>query len=221
MELHPDLELARAAARRDEAATRALIAVLDREAEKVLRRMRLSPDETAELVQRLRMRIFVEDGGRLSTYDGRGPIAAWLRAMVVHAALDEKRREKRRGPPRGDSALENVVKSGVDAELAALRTRHAPEFSAAFRAALGALTPRERNVLRLVYLDGLTAAQVGKIYGTHRVSVARWLGDIRRKVHGETLARLSHVVTPSQGTSLIRLCWSAIDESIARILAGE
>jgi RNA polymerase sigma-70 factor (ECF subfamily) len=216
---HPDLELARAAAQRDERATRALSEILEREAEKALGRMRFSSDEVGELVQHLRVKLFVEDGGHLDTYDGRGPIAAWFRAMVVHAALDQRRREARRGPARGDSALENVVKSVVDAELAALRSRYAGEFSAAFRAALGELTPRERTILRLVYVDGLTAAQVGKVYGTHRVSVARWLGDVRRKVHSETLARLSHVVTPAEGASLIRLCWSSLDASIARLLA--
>ncbi len=216
---HPDLELARAAARRDARATRELNDVLEREAQKALARMRFTPDEVAELVQRLRVRLFVEDGGRLDTYDGRGPIAAWFRAMIVHAALDERRKEARRGPARGDSALENVVKSGVDAELGALRSRYAKEFSEAFRGALGARTPRERTIRRLVYVDGLTAAQVGKVYGTHRVSVARWLGDVRRKIHTETLARLSHVVTPAEGASLIRLCWSTLDASIARMLA--
>lgn len=195
--------------------------MLEHEAEKVLPRMRLSADEAGELVQRLSVRIFVEDVGRLGTYDGRGPIAAWLRAMLVHAALDEKRRERRRGPERGDSVLENVVTSGIDAELGAVRGRHASELSSAFRAALGALAPRERTILRLVYIDGLTAAQVGKIYGAHRVSVARWLGDIRRKVHAETLARMSSQLTPSEGPSLIRLCWSSLDASVVRLLGEE
>lgn len=219
MEWQADLDLARAAASGDASATRRLIDVLNREAERVLHRMRLSADETGELVQQLTVRIFVDDGGRLGSYDGRGPIAAWLRAMVVHAALDVKRRERRRGIPRGDSALEHVAKSDLDAEMGALRGRHGAELSTAFRDALAALEPRERTILRLVYIDGLTAAQVGKIYGAHRVSVARWLGDIRRKVHGETLKRMSPHFSPSEAPSMIGLCWSSLDASVARILA--
>ena len=65
--------------------------------------------------------------------------------------------------PSGDSVLENVVKSGLDAEMGALRGRHGAELSTAFREALAALEPRERTILRLVYIDGLTAAQVGKM----------------------------------------------------------
>ncbi|CAN5529142.1 hypothetical protein BH09MYX1_BH09MYX1_47150 [soil metagenome] len=219
MEWKPDLDLARASAQGDTGATRRLIDELKREAERVLRRMRFSDDEGSELVQKLTVRLFVEDGGRLATYDGRGPIAAWLRAMVVHAALDVKRAEKRRGIPRGDSVLENVVKSGIDAEMGALRGRHGAELSTAFREALAALTPRERTILRLVYIDGLTAAQVVKIYGAHRVSVARWLGDIRHKVHAETTKRMSPLFSPSETPSLIGLCWSSLDESVVRLLA--
>jgi RNA polymerase sigma-70 factor (ECF subfamily) len=191
------------------------------DASKALARLRLDASATDEILQRVRTKLLVGDGGapRLATYAARGSLAGWVRAAVVHEALSTKRAEVRRGPHTGASALERL--HGLDdPDLARLHAAYAVPFKEAFTAVLGSLAPRDRNVLRLVYVDGLTAEQVGAAYGVHRVSVARWIGQIRAALFERTRARLCErlQLSPAEMESMTRLCLSQIDVSLDRLL---
>jgi RNA polymerase sigma-70 factor (ECF subfamily) len=56
----------------------------------------------------------------------------------------------------------------------------------AFQTALGdtfaALSPRERNLLRLHVLDGLGIDEIAAPYGVHRATAARWLNAVHEAI---------------------------------------
>ncbi len=189
---------------------------------RALARLRLTDAQAEEIAQRVRTKVLVGDGTsppRIVAYRGKGSLVGWLRAIAVHEALSVKRAEKRRGPEDGVSAIERLA-SPEEPELARLRERYAAPFKEAFAAALGTLATRDRNVLRLVYLEGLTAEQVGLAYGVHRVSVARWLGQIRESLFVRTRQILGERLNlgASEFESVTRLCLSQMDVSLERLL---
>ncbi|HVM69751.1 MAG TPA: sigma-70 family RNA polymerase sigma factor [Gaiellaceae bacterium] len=191
-------------------------------ARRALGRLRLDASTVDDIVQRVRAKILVGSGAgpRLASYSARGPLSGWVRAIAVHEAMSARRAEVRRGPHDGPSAIERIP-IGEEPELAQLRATYAAPFKAAFGEALGGLAPRDRNVLRLVYVDGLTADQVGLAYGVHRVSVARWLQQIRAALFSATKKLLSQRLrlSPTEFESVTRLCLSQIDVSLDRLLA--
>ncbi len=191
------------------------------DARRGLARLRLDATTVEEVVQRVRAKVLVGTGSgpRLASYSARGPLAGWLRAIAVHEALSARRADVRRGPHDGPSAIERLPL--VEApELAHLKATYALPFKAAFAEALTALPPRDRNVLRLVYVEGLTADQVGLAYGVHRVSVARWLQQIRASLFTRTKRLLSEQLrlSPTEFESVTRMCLSQIDVSLDRLL---
>jgi RNA polymerase sigma-70 factor (ECF subfamily) len=190
------------------------------EVRRALTRLRIDGASADDIEQRVRAKVLVGDPPRIATYAGRGSLAAWLRAIAVHEALTAMRAEKRRGPHEGSSAIERIA-APEEPELAQLRARYAGPFKTAFSDALASLGPRDRNVLRLTYLEGLTAEQIGLAYGVHRVSVARWLSQIRESLFERTHATLRErlVLGPAELESVTRLCLSQIDVSLDRLLA--
>lgn len=190
---------------------------------RALARLRLDPTTVEEIVQRVRAKVLVGTGSgpRLASYTARGPLAGWLRAIAVHEALSVRRAEVRRGPHDGPSAIERLPLVDDEPELAHLRATYAVPFKTAFAEVLAGLAPRDRNVLRLVYVEGLTADQVGLAYGVHRVSVARWLQQIRSTLFTRTKKLLSERLrlSPAEFESVTRMCLSQIDVSLDRLLA--
>jgi RNA polymerase sigma-70 factor (ECF subfamily) len=214
-----DIALAAACAAGDAAAIAAFEAQRFPEVKRALLRLRIDGAAADEIAQRVRAKVLVGPPPKIATYTGRGSLAGWLRAIAVHEALTEKRGERRRGPHDGPSAIERMAATDSP-EMAQLRARYAAPFEAAFAEALASLEPRDRNVLRLVYLDGLTAEQVGLTYGVHRVSVARWLGQIREALFEKTRALLRERlhIAASEVESLTRMCLSQLDVSLDRLL---
>lgn len=214
-----DLALARACAAGDASA----IAEVERRAEPALRRalgkLRIDAAHADEIRQAVRTKLFVADGGKapaIASYEGKGPLVAFLRAAVVHAALSAKRRERR---DDGDSAIAGLAVE-ADPALAVARATYGASFAQAFRDALAGLSTRERTVLRLVYVDGLSVEEVATTYGVHRVSVSRWLGVARGTLQETTRALLAKrlALGPSEAASVARLCLSDIDVSLSRLL---
>src|SRR3954470_4945275 len=124
-----------------------------------------------EVRQRLRERLFVGSPPRISTWSGVAPLEAWLRATAVRTALTLLRE---RGQARQEPSFEEAVQQG-DPELAYLRERYRTQCQQAFGAALAALSSRDRTLLRLRYLDGLSIDALAPLHGIHRATAARWV----------------------------------------------
>jgi RNA polymerase sigma-70 factor (ECF subfamily) len=186
-----------------------------------LARLRLGTLRIDEIKQTLRARLLVSDGGRrprIAAYSGRGDLGSWLRVTAVRAALRQLRTEKR--AERAHAELRQMPIADADAELAMLKRQYGSQVRAALASSLEGLGTREKNLLWQYYLDGLTIQQIGALYGTHRVTVARWLDAIRQRLLDDTRHVLVSSLRTSQGEceSIIRMVQSQLELTLHRLL---
>ena len=116
----------------------------------------LGDDVTAEDVTAL---AFERAYRRRSSFDAaRGSQRGWLFGIARNAALDELRRRRRAAPLVGELPDEGAPAPEEEADLAVRRTT--------VRAALAALSPRDRELVALKFHGGLTNAELAAVLGT-------------------------------------------------------
>lgn len=167
-----------------------------------------------EALQQLRTRLLMGEK-RLRTFTGQAPLISWLRAVAVRTALNV-RRATPKYETTDDDALELISATGPEPELLVLRQRHGPEFRDAFRTALKELTARERNVLRLQALDGLTLEQIAKLHDVNKSTVSRWLTSVHEVLAKRTRDLLGEWLALDSGQldSLMRAMRSNLELSL-------
>jgi RNA polymerase sigma-70 factor (ECF subfamily) len=220
-----DLYLACACARGERSAHAALERHVLPKAAASVARVRGAGVEPAEVLQRLRERLLVPEAGgrppRVADYEGGGPLVAWLRAAAVRTALNLQRAEGRRARVEEDAEggpLAEVAE--MDVELGYLRRRHREDFQAALTEALAALPARERTVLRLHVVEGLSLERIGAMYRTHKSTVSRWVSRAREEVLAGARQRLAERLRLSAGElrSLMRAVDGELDLSLPSLL---
>ncbi|OJH38031.1 sigma factor-like helix-turn-helix DNA-binding protein [Cystobacter ferrugineus] len=176
-----------------------------------------------ELRQLLRQRLLVPVEGappKLASYSGRGPLGQWVRAVALRLHIDRQRAAPRELPLE-EAPVALAERLGADPELAFIRERHQEDFRVAFRAALGRLEARERNLLRLHHVHGLSMDAVSATYQAPRSTVARWIARARDRLlaltREELTARLG--LSPDELDSLLRLVRSQLDVSLRQLMA--
>jgi RNA polymerase sigma-70 factor (ECF subfamily) len=128
----------------------------------IARRLLGNIDDAEDLVQDAFMRAL----DRLATFDGARAFAPWFYRLLINAGINARKArtlrttEPERGdlPSRGASPLELT-------ERAEIRER--------FTAALAALPPRQRLVVSMFEVDGLSTAEIADALGISRETV-RW-----------------------------------------------
>lgn len=176
-----------------------------------------------EIVQLARERLLVATGGgtpRIAEYAGEGPLRAWVRIAAMRIAMNQLRGRKR-DMLVDDDAFFDVVGDGDDAARGQVRERYGALCSQALRAAFAKLTARERNLLRMHYLHGLTVDELAPGLGVHRATVARWIQSARERLLAETRAGLRAALAASESTvdSILRGLEGQIEISVSRLLA--
>jgi RNA polymerase sigma-70 factor, ECF subfamily len=219
-----DLFLACACVHGDSAALAALEAHFLPRVAAAVSRVEGAADTASEVVQLLREKLLTSEAGRpprLAEYQGQGPLVAWLRAAAVRTALN-LRRTARRQTRVEEEALADATVPQEHPELAHLRQRHRADFQAALAEALAALPPRERTLLRLHLVEGLSLERIGALYRTHKSTVSRWLARAREDVLAGTRTRLAERLRLSSGElhSLLREVPSQLDLSLPALLAS-
>lgn len=200
-----DLYLAFACLEADEAA---LLSFDDRyfpRLGRLLGQMKITPSTTDDLKGALREMLFFGKEGSaplIGDYSGRGDLASWLRSITVRLAFKTK---KKRGREVGTDGALATFAAETNPELLYLRQAHAAAFEEALTHALQALEPRERNLLRQHYLDGLGLDALGRLYRVHRATVARQIAAAREKVLDEVKHTLATRMSPSELESFLRM----------------
>ena len=217
-----DVWLACACAQGDRHAHQALDVRLRAAVPSAAARMRASNAFIEEVQQRLRQKLLVggPDGQpKIAAYLGRGPLSSWLRAAALREALNLLDGERDESPLEG-AALARLPSGGVDPELDLVRRRYAPEFKSALDVALRGLPPRERNLLRLYFVQGLTVEAIGRMEGTHKSTISRWLARTRASVLADVKRKLGAQLklTPTELDSLIGALRSQLHVSLHRAL---
>lgn len=147
-----------------------------------------TPDE---VLQHVRLRLFTKTDQRnakLEEYSGSGDLGGWLRTVVLRVALSmaQPRTEEELGP----AIITTLAASLPDPEAQFLKTEHSQLLKVAFAESLRALEPRQRTILKLAVVDGLSIDQIAPMYQVHRATVARWLATIRTALYELTVAEL-------------------------------
>jgi RNA polymerase sigma-70 factor (ECF subfamily) len=221
---HPDLYLACGCAAGDPAAHRAFDRVLLAVADYVAR-IDSSPSFADEVRQELRERLLSPrpNGAppRIAEYRGDGPLGAWVRVAAVRAAIDllRKMNGPNQHPALGSGA--RVMAQGLDPEQALVRARYGAAYEQALREALATLTPKDRNLLRMHVVDGLSVDRIGLAYNVHRATAARWVVAVRDRLLEEIYRLLKQrlQLAPDEFHSLAAFLQSQLDVSLGGLLA--
>jgi len=215
-----ELLLAWSAGRGDAGALRELERAIAAEGEVAARRIDRAPAFIDEVRQALRVRLLVAEAGRvrIDDYAGRGPLRGWIGVAALRVALNLVRRVA----PASPDLLGELVTGEADPELQHLKTLYRAEFREALEVSLQALPERARTVLRLSYVDGVKHVQLGRLYGVHETTAARWVAQAAADVAEATRTRLMTrlALSPASMDSVTRMVLSNLDLSIGRILRG-
>lgn len=186
----------------------------------VLRRTGAAASLIDELIDELPFELLEPRAGaqpRLAAYAGRGPLAGWLRVVAVRTLVDRRRRG---GVQLDDGVLEELAAAELGPELTMLRLRYRDELAAAVIAAVAALEPRQRLLLRQHYLDGLGIDQLAALHGIHRATAARRLAALREELAVAVRGRLVAKLGIGDGTldSIVRLVGSELELGLDQYL---
>jgi RNA polymerase sigma-70 factor (ECF subfamily) len=217
-----DLYLACACLAADPAALRVFDEHILEKARSALRK--LAPGDAAdEVLQAVRESLLMSHHGRpakLCQYNGRGSLIHWVRAVAVRTALNLRRGSKPRGNIVDEAEAEALASASLGPELAFVRAQHRGDFRAAFALALAGLPAREKAVLQLTVIEGMSTTEVAKSYRADSSTVRRWLISAREQLLRETRRHLSRKLslTPSEFDSLVAALKSDLDVSLERLL---
>lgn len=186
-----------------------------------LKRLRVSAAESDEVLQRVRLKLLVpERTGELpaiAAYAGSGKLKSFVRVVATREAVSLLRTKR---PNEAGSELEGLAASFDDPALKELAQRSREAMKRGFETAVAELSSRDRNILRLHFLDGVELNAIARLYSVHRVTASRWLSDIREslleKVRDHVQRELA--LTDSDVASVVRLAREDLDASVERIL---
>lgn len=218
VELHLALGCARGQAAALAAFEREILSVVPG----ALARYRLDGAELDELRAAVRARLLVADPPgappRVVAYAGRGRLRGLVTVTATRLAIDHARRTRRDGPLHDDHPL----LTATDADLTLIKAQHRAAFSAALQAAVQALARRDRTLLRLHHLGGVTLEQLAVMYGVHRATVVRWLAAARASVLTGTRdgVRGALGLDDDELDEMFALVQSRVELSLERLLAS-
>jgi len=142
-------------------------------------------------------------------FHGRSSLATWLRALVAQRYVDRYRASRRLEPlPEDDEPAAIRARQEPPAE----RARFLTIMQAVLTAAIAALEPRDRLLLRCYYAQGMTLAQISRVTHEHEATVSRQLARTRKHLRADLERRLinEHHLT---GAELRDCISSVVDDS--------
>lgn len=219
-ERRDDFYLACAAGRGDEAAIAVIESACLTSAAGRLRRWGASPDDIEEALQATRERLFVGRDPKIASYTGATPLKQWVQLVAVRVAIDQ-RRARRSRPDRSSlvATTQEAADTGPDPASSLLKKTYRAEFERALQAQFLTLEPRDRTILKLYLIEGVSVEKIAAIRSVHRVTVARWLwhaseqmlAGVRQYFHEH------HGLVPRECDSLVNLIRSQLTLDWSRI----
>ncbi len=208
-----DLHLAHACLRGDAPALTHFEGVLRRLA-RSLRQVAPTTELCDEVLQELRLQMLTGAAAKLSQYSGVGPLQQWLKVAALRIAL---RLRKRRLPADADASLSALVSDAPTPEAHLLRTRYRTAFRTACGAALKGLPPRDRNLLRLSFIDGVSQKKLAAQHRVDQGTVSRWLTAARTRLLEDTRDQLAeHLKLPrAEVDSILRMAREDLSFSLS------
>lgn len=192
-------------------------------ARKAIRRVRNDEDFVQETCQELWKKFFVGPRAAIRDFRARGALRTWVRVAAARLAMDLSAAAGQRPHPIGDVAAFDELTRGSRAPELALEERYREAFQKAVAEAFAGLTARQRTILRMKAIDGLSIDQIAAPYRVNRATVARWLQGARTSILELVRERLAAEtgVAPSDFHSLLQVVRSQIHLSLARLLPSD
>ncbi|HVZ73443.1 MAG TPA: ECF-type sigma factor [Polyangia bacterium] len=181
-----------------------------------------SPEARGETAQAMRDAVFVgtvDTPPKLASYTGRGPLDRWSAIVAQRIALMAARSEGTGRRAHERAALEAALVP-QDPELEFAKEKYRATFEQAFTDALAAITEKDRLLLRLHLVTGVSVEGIGKMYQVSQSTASRWLAAAREAIAAEMQRLLGERLNlgRTEMASLARLVASQIDLSMSRLL---
>jgi RNA polymerase sigma-70 factor, ECF subfamily len=187
-------------------------------AEPALAIHRLGPDERLEVRQRVRVRLFVQrrDGVPVVLhYAGQGRLGGLVRVVMVREAI-----RLRSAAAPAELTLEAIDAHDPELQLGDDERREVGK--QAFERAVAGLSERERCLLRLHYVRGVSGARIATMYDVHRATAVRWLESARLNLLqglSRELETLAPELSQARRERMTEWFGSRLDLSLSRVLA--
>jgi RNA polymerase sigma-70 factor (ECF subfamily) len=193
---------------------------------KVIRRAvsRIVPagEDRADAEQRVRQHLLVGAAGgepALAKYPGRAPLAKWIPVVAIRMAISLNRSETAERKLRHKAAAEAMEASPEDLLMRAeLRSAIEP----AVAEALDRLTKRDRLILRLYLVGGMSLSAIGVTLGLSQQAVSKRLANARKElledIRTDVARRLN--ITATELSSVMRFVASQLDVNVSRALGS-
>jgi RNA polymerase sigma-70 factor (ECF subfamily) len=166
-----------------------------------------------ETLQEVWEKLLCPPNAKIAKYTGRGPLQAWVRVTALRVALDRCRRLGL-SKTRDSDLCDRLASPQPGIEFVVSRDLYGAAFQAGVHEAVAALPPRDRNALRMHVCGGCNIDEIGRAYGVHRATAARWLDRAKHAiwegVRG-SLLRGGIKLTDSEYSSLARGVASQLD----------
>jgi RNA polymerase sigma-70 factor (ECF subfamily) len=176
-----DLYLCCACAARNPEATLTFERETSRVARAAIGRVNRDQEFVEETLRELWDKLLFAHDAKVGEYSARGPLQAWTRVAAARTAIDRSR-AKRAGWARQVDLSERFGGGTSGPESYLTKARYAAAFQRALQHAIGELSAQDRNLLRMHVLDRCSVGQIGRAYGVHRATAARWLERARASV---------------------------------------
>jgi RNA polymerase sigma-70 factor, ECF subfamily len=176
-----------------------------------------TPDFVAEVRQALRVKMLTREGTKaplIADYAGRAPLGTWLRVVAVRIARDLLKKDARYVTyPTERNERGGAPAPGHDPEGEFLREESAAQLNRAFERTIEGLDDRDRTLLRLYFVEGMSLAAVGRMYHVHESTILRRINALRDKLLDEVKRELE--INSSELVSNMALVRSRLDFHLA------
>jgi RNA polymerase sigma-70 factor (ECF subfamily) len=214
-----ELHLAIACARGDNTAVAAFDRAYLEVVPQALASMKL-PKATVEDVRsavRDKLLLAEDKSPRILDYAGRGRLRGLIQVSATRTAIDRIRLEER----EAELPARELVGT-TDVAMSLIKAQYRAAFSDGFARAVASASRRDRNLLRLHFLGGVTLEQLAKMYDVHRATVVRWLAAARDAVFAATREHVAtQIAAPTEELDeMFDLVKSRVELSVERLLAS-
>ena len=217
-----DLYLALACALSDVEALRAFEKTYLPRLEENLARSGFEKATRQDVLQQVLLHLCVGEQPRFLTYAARASLNSWLSVTTLRFALNMYPRKSTRNSSGHELSLEQLGVDRDNPEIQVSIEKARPAFQAALQTAICSLPERDRTLLRLCFLDGLSIDVIGGMYGVHRATAARWIAAVRQRILREVQVMVARDLglNVSEFDSLAFLVRSQLHLSISRVLGA-
>jgi RNA polymerase sigma-70 factor (ECF subfamily) len=176
-----ELYLCCACAERNPQATLTFEQETSRVARAAIARVNRDPEFVEEALRELWDKLLFAPDAKVGEYSARGPLQAWTRVAAARTAIDRSRTHRTVWTRQRDFS-EQFGGGGSGPESYLTKARYQEAFQQALKHAIAELSAQDRNLLRMHVLDRCSIDQIGRAYGVHRATAARWLERARAHV---------------------------------------